>query len=110
MPILSNRLLWLWVTSFILFIITLVAVFFKINSAPETIALHYNIIVGVNEVGNKYELLKLPATGLLIGVINFVLARVQKFDKTFLPFLAGLVTVIVNALLLIAALFLFRVS
>lgn len=100
----------MWGSSAVLFIVTLVAVYFKIKSAPETIALHYNVIVGVNEVGNKYELLKIPLTGFLIGVINFVLARVQKFDKTFLPFLAGLVTVITNALLLIATLFLFRVS
>lgn len=110
MPILYNRILWLWLGSFVLFIVTLAAVFFKIHNAPETIALHYNIIVGVNEVGNKYELLKLPATGLLIGIINFALARIQKFDKTFLPFLASLVTVIANTVLLIAALFLFRVS
>jgi hypothetical protein len=102
--------MWMWGSAAVLFIVTLVAVFFKINNAPETIALHYNIIIGVNEVGNKYELLKIPLTGLLIGIINFVLARVQKFDKTFLPFLAGLVTVIANALLLIATLFLFSVS
>lgn len=110
MPTLINRLAWMWGSSAVLFIVTLAAVFFKIHSAPDTIALHYNIIVGVNEVGNKYELLKIPLTGFLIGVINFMLARIQKFDKTFLPFLASLVTVLVNALLLIAALFLFRVS
>ena len=100
----------LWGSSIVLFIVTLIAVYFKISGAPETIALRYNVIVGVNEVGNKYELLKIPLTGLFIGIVNFILARVQKFDQTFLPFLASLVTVIVNALLLMAALFLFRVS
>jgi hypothetical protein len=110
MPIRTNRLMWMWGSAAVLFIVTLLAVYFKINNAPDTIALHYNVIVGVNEVGNKYELFKIPATGLLIGVINLVLSRVQKFDKTFLPFLAGLVTLVANALLLIATLFLFRVS
>jgi hypothetical protein len=80
------------------------------RGAPDTIALRYNIIVGVNEIGNKYELLKIPLTGLVIGVVNFALVRLQKFDRMFLPFLAALVTAIINAFLLMAVLFLFRVS
>jgi uncharacterized membrane protein YjdF len=100
----------LWSAAVILFIVTLAAVYFKINNAPETIALRYNVIVGVNEIGNKYELVKIPVTGLAITIANYTLARFQKFDKNFLPFLAGLISVAVNALLLIAALFLFRVS
>ncbi len=99
-----------WSIAFALFIITLIAVFFKMRGAPDTIALRYNIIVGVNEIGNKYELLKIPLTGLVIGIVNYALIRLQKFDRSFLPFLAALVTAIVNAFLLMAVLFLFRVS
>lgn len=99
-----------WGIAIVLFIITLVAVYFKMRNAPDTVALRYNIIVGVNEIGNKYELLKIPATGLLIGIVNYALVRMQKFDRSFLPFLAALVTALVNAFLLIAVLFLFRVS
>lgn len=80
------------------------------HGAPGTVALRYNIVVGVNEVGSKYELLKIPLTGLAIGAVNFTLARLQKFDKSFLPFLAALVSALVNAFLLLAVLFLFRVS
>lgn len=99
-----------WGIAIVLFIITLVAVYFKMRSAPDTVALRYNVIVGVNQIGSKYELLKIPATGLLIGAVNYMLVRLQKFDKSFLPFLAALTTVMVNAFLLIAVLFLFRVS
>jgi hypothetical protein len=99
-----------WSIAIVLFIITLGAVFFKMRNAPDTIALRYNIIVGVNEIGNKYELLKIPLTGLVIGIVNFSLVRLQKFDQSFLPFLAALVTALVNAFLLMAVLFLFRVS
>ena len=99
-----------WSIAVGLFIITLVAVFFKMRSAPDTVALRYNIIVGVNEIGSKYELLKIPLTGLVIGLVNFGLIRLQKFDRSFLPFLAALVTAIVNVFLLLAVLFLFRVS
>ena len=99
-----------WGIAIVLFIITLITVYFKISGAPDTVALRYNVIVGVNEIGNKYELLKIPLTGLVIGLVNFALIRLQKFDRTFLPFLAALVTAIVNLFLLIAVLFLFRVS
>lgn len=99
-----------WGIAIVLFIITLIAVYFKMRGAPDTVALRYNIIVGVNEIGSKYELFKIPLTGLVIGAVNFALIRLQKFDRTFLPFLAALVTAIVNLFLFIAVLFLFRVS
>ena len=99
-----------WGIAIVLFIITLIAVYFKMRGAPDSIALRYNVIVGVNEIGNRYELLKIPLTGLLIGGVNYSLTRLQKFDRSLLPFLAALVTAIVNLFLLIAVLFLFRVN
>ncbi len=99
-----------WSIAFVLFIVTLIAIYFKMRNAPDTVALRYNVIVGVNEIGSKYELLKIPLTGFVIGIVNFALIKFQKFDKTFLPFLAALVTALVNLFLLIAALFLFQVS
>ncbi|HEX3095680.1 MAG TPA: hypothetical protein VHQ20_01005 [Patescibacteria group bacterium] len=99
-----------WGIAIVLFIITLIAVYFKMRGAPSTIALRYNIIVGVNEVGSKYELLKIPLTGFLVGAVNYGLVRLQKFDRELIPFFAALVTALINAFLLIAVLFLFRVS
>lgn len=99
-----------WIIALVLFIITLVAVYFKMRGAPDSVALRYNIIIGVNEIGNKYELLKIPLTGLLISGVNFSLTKLQNFDRQLLPFLAALVSALVNAFLFIAVLFLFRVS
>lgn len=99
-----------WGIAIVLFIITLGVVYLKMRGAPDSVALRYNVIVGVNEIGSKYELLKIPLTGLLIGGVNFSLTKLQKFDQTLLPFLAALVTALVNMFLLIAVLFLFRVS
>ncbi len=99
-----------WIVAFVLFIITLVAVYFKMRGAPDSVALRYNVIVGVNEIGNKYELLKIPLTGLLIGGVNFALTRLQKFDRNLLPFLAALTSALINVFLFIAVLFLFRVN
>ena len=91
-----------WGIAIVLFIVTLIAVYFKMRGAPDTVALRYNVIVGVNEIGNKYELLKIPLTGLLIGGVNFALTKLQKFDRSLLPFLAALVSALVNLFLLIA--------
>lgn len=99
-----------WGIAIVLFIVTLGVVFYKMRNAPDSVALRYNVIVGVNEIGNKYELLKIPFTGLLIGGVNYALTKFQKFDRTLLPFLAALVSAIVNIFLLMAALFLLRVS
>lgn len=99
-----------WIIAIVLFIITLLVMFFKMYGAPDTIAIRYNVIIGVNQIGSKYELLKIPFTGLVIGLVNFALIKFQKFDKDFLPFLAAFVTAVANGFLLIAILFLFRVS
>lgn len=99
-----------WIIALVLFIVTLLAMFFKMQGAPDTIAIRYNVVIGVNQVGSKYELLKVPFTGLLIAAVNFSLVRFQKFDKNLLPFLAALVTAVANGFLLAAMLFLFRVS
>ncbi len=99
-----------WSIAFVLFIVTLVVVYFKMRGAPDIVALRYNVIIGVNEIGNKYELLKIPLTGLMINIANFALIKLQKFDVIFLPFVAALVSAMVNLFLLVAALFLFQVS
>lgn len=99
-----------WIIALVLFIVTLLAMFFKMRGAPDTIAIRYNVIIGVNQIGSKYELIKIPLTGLIVAAVNFSLVRFQKFDKDFLPFLAAFVSAVVNGFLLIAMLFLFRVS
>ncbi len=46
----------------------------------------------------------------MINIANFALIKLQKFDVIFLPFVAALVSAMVNLFLLVAALFLFQVS
>ncbi len=110
MNTLYQKSLYLWSISLILLIITTVAVVVKIYNSSDLVALHYNVIIGVDSTGGRYELLKIPATGLIILLINLVFAKVQKFNRNFIPFIAALMTVAVNLVLLLAALFLFQVS
>ena len=72
--------------------------------------MRYNIIVGVSEIGNRYELFKLPAAGLAISVVNYLLARFNKSDQKVISFLASIVTLVINIILLFASLLLFQVN
>ena len=100
----------LWILSIITFILSLIAIFIKVNNSSEVATLRYNIIVGVSEIGNRYELFKLPGAGLAIGVINYLLTRFNKSNQKVLSLLASSVTLIVNIILLFASLLLFQVN
>jgi hypothetical protein len=110
MNITRDKILFLWGLSIVLLIVTFAAVYYKIHSGPQLIALHYNVIVGVDLVAGKNSLFKVPLTGLVIGVVNYFLPRLIKFEPEFLSFLAGLVTVLIQLLLLASVIFLFRVN
>jgi hypothetical protein len=99
-----------WLLAIGAFIITLIVVIIKIVGSSEVVALRYNIIVGVSEIGSRYQLLLLPLTGLLIGGVNFALVKLNKSDQQILPLLASTVTLAANVILLFAALLLFQVN
>lgn len=99
-----------WIASVSIFIITLIVIIIKIVNSSDVVALRYNIIVGVSEIGSRYQLLQLPLSGLLIGVVNFVLTKLNKSNQQILPLLASTVTLATNIILLFAALLLFQVN
>lgn len=99
-----------WIVSGITFILSLIAIIIKVSASSEVATLRYNIIVGVSEIGNRYELFKLPGAGLAIGVINYALTRFNKSDQKVLSLLASIITLVVNIILLFASLLLFQVN
>lgn len=99
-----------WICSAVIFIVTLIAIIIKINNSSEIVALRYNIIIGVSEIGSRYQLLQLPLAGLLIGGVNFALAKLNKSSQQILPLLASTVTLAINLMLLFASLLLFQVN
>ena len=48
-----------WIASVSIFIITLIVIIIKIVNSSDVVALRYNIIVGVSEIGSRYQLLQL---------------------------------------------------
>ena len=100
----------LWGVCLILNIITFFFIYFKIRPGDQTLALHYNVLVGVEWYGKGKNLYFLPGVGLVISAVNLVLYRALKDSKNFLSFLTVFASLCVQAVLLAAALFLAKVN
>jgi hypothetical protein len=100
----------LWLLCFVINIITFLAVFYKIHPGNRTLALQYNVLVGVEWYGKARNLYFIPGIGLAISLVNLFLYGLLKDNKNFLSFLAVFVSVVVQLILLSAVLFLSAVN
>ena len=100
----------LWALCLIFNIITFLFIYFKIHPTNKTLALHYNILVGVVWYGNGKNLYFIPGIGLVITGANYTLFRAFRDQPYFLPFLTAFVSLCVQIILFVAALFLARVN
>jgi hypothetical protein len=100
----------LWGLCLIFNIITFLFIFFKIHPGDKTLALHYNVLVGVQWYGKGKNLYFIPAVGLAISAVNFTLYKALRDDKFFLSQLTIFVSLCAQIILLAAALFLARVN
>ncbi|OGY45448.1 MAG: hypothetical protein A3A24_02210 [Candidatus Buchananbacteria bacterium RIFCSPLOWO2_01_FULL_46_12] len=70
-----------------------------IRNFSESIIFHYNIYFGVDLLGNWYEIFWLPASGLFIIFLNFILASLfsekEKIISYFLVSASSLVQVLI---------------
>ncbi len=108
---LPDRLLFLWYGSGLFTIITFFLIYFKIRPRGDfQAALHYNVLIGVDNFGRGAVVYAIPAASLLILILNAVLYRALARRERFLGFLASLVTFLVSFVLLAAALFLLKVN
>lgn len=95
---------WGLVANFLLIIILVVLVIFKLRPARELTAIHYNVLIGVDVVAAGWRMYALPVLAAFIFGVNMFAAR--KFSK-FEP-LAGRIllmsSLVVSAVLVGAAL------
>lgn len=91
-------------------IITFLFIYFKIHPDSNRLALHYNVLVGVEWYGNGRNLYFIPAVGFLISAVNFVLYKALKKSENFLTSLTILASISVQLILLAAAMFLAKVN
>lgn len=76
--LLANVLIWLWL-------------YFFIKPAGDSVPLHYNIYFGIDEIGKGIKLYLQPLFGLIIILINILLASfVFKTNKKIVYYLGYL--------------------
>ncbi|MCL5667215.1 MAG: hypothetical protein M1383_05610 [Patescibacteria group bacterium] len=113
---LKNRLIlfakidFLWLSGLVLNIITFLIIFYKINPGGRPLALHYDVLVGVDWYGKGRNLYLIPFAGLAVLIINFILYRSLKNIASFLAFLSGFVSVGIQLVLLLAVILLSRIN
>jgi hypothetical protein len=106
----ETAVLFLWSATIIVIIITFLAAFYKVRSAPQTVALHYNVIVGVDVLGSRSRLYQVPLTAAIIAGINAAFVKFLRPAQRFLPILLGAISLVCAIILLAATLFLYQVN
>jgi len=105
-----SNIWFLWTLCLIVNIITFLFIYFKIHPGNKTLALHYNVLVGVEWYGKGKNLYLIPGVGLVISAVNFTLYRALRDDTKFLSILTAFVSICAQVILLAAALFLSKVN
>src|SRR5437773_1632081 len=100
----------LWTIAVLLNIITFLFLFFKIHPGNKTLALHFNVLVGVQWYGKGKNLYTIPGVGLAITFVNFLLYRSSRYSEDYLPFLPAFVSICAQIILLTSALSLAKVN
>jgi hypothetical protein len=100
----------LWALCLIFNIITFLFIYFKIHPDNQNLALHYNVLVGVETYGNGKNLYFIPGVALAISAVNFVIYKALKNGGKFLAPLTVFASLCVQIILLTAAVFLAKVN
>lgn len=88
-------------------IIIVLFIFGKFGFSQEPVPLHFNIVYGIDYVDESRKLYQLPATGLVIFLVNFLTgSQVYEKEKIFSYYL-GFSSLLVSVILAIAGLALF---
>ncbi len=74
------------------------------------VPLHYNIHIGVDTVGPWWQIYFVPAVGLLIILINLVLARYTWTRENVLAYVAAAATLLLQLVLMTAMMFIVYLS
>jgi hypothetical protein len=85
-------------------------IYFKIHPGGKTLALHYNVLAGVEWYGKGDNLYFLPGAGLAISAANFSLFKALKNNGSFLSPLTVFASLCAQIVLLAAVLFLATVN
>jgi len=85
---------WSLITSIVLELALLTLIYFKIPVRVEPIVLRYNIYVGISLIGSWWQAFYLPLFGLIIIILNFLLAKMMFFKEKILAHVLSIATIV----------------
>ncbi len=91
LSLLANAFVWFWLL-------------YKIGPQQDPIFLHYNILFGVDLIGEWWRIVYLPITGFFILVVNFILGWVLFHKDRLIAYILNAISLICQVFLLIATL------
>jgi len=100
----------LWASTIATLIITFILAYFKARAGLSTVALHYNVIIGVDLLGRSRDLYLIPLTGCGVTLLNYLVYRFAVPKGDFLGVLTALVSLLAALILCAALVFLFFVN
>lgn len=107
---LRKILLFLWFFAVVISSITFLFIYYKIKPSDAPLALHYNIIVGVDLLGKGTDLYKLPIISFAIIGVNVLLSQLLKRWQPEIQIFIAALSLLISAVLLFATLLLFSVN
>lgn len=90
LAVLANIFTWFWII-------------FRIKPQEDLIFLHYNILFGVDYIGEWWRVFYIPTIGLLILFVNFVIGWVLFSKDKFISVILNAVSVVSGVFLLVIA-------
>jgi hypothetical protein len=100
----------MWIGSLAFNIITFLIINYKIRPTTEPLALHYNVITGVDTLGQGINLYRIPFIGISLLVVNLFFSKLVKSPKGFLSFVASFTSFAVSIILLVSILFILNIN
>jgi hypothetical protein len=111
--LIKNRVLFLWIGTIVITSISFLTVYYKIRpqeSPDSPVALHYNVVVGVDLYGKGINLFLIPLASLVIAAVNFTVYYMMRRRQRFLADMAVVISFFVSLILLLAIVLLLRVN
>lgn len=107
----SSRLVsFLGIATVFTIIITFILAYLKAGSGLSTVALHYNVIIGVDLLGRPRDLYLIPLSACGVALANYLVYRFAIPKGDFLAILTAMVSWVVALVLCAAVAFLFFVN
>lgn len=94
---------WPAIICFSLNLLIWIFIIWRFFSKEEVIPLHYNVYFGVDLVGKRLEIFKLPIIGFFILIINFILSLIIHKDEKLASYILLFVALFCQLILLLGS-------